>query len=1334
MKARGRGCGVTTYNAFFHGHPDPMWIYDCETLRFLEVNAAAIAHYGWTADEFSAMTIEDIRPAEDLPDLREHLAARAPGLEASGIWRHLCRDGSEILVDVRAQEIDYLGRRCRLVNARDVTKLVALEVENHRLVEREQRARQEAEDAAEKYQALFEAAPGNVLVLDAEDFRVVAASDNFLRNTWGARRYMLGQPVFEALAPDMEDAADGRQAVLAKLRASFEHVRRTGVGDALAVEAFPIRRPAHLGGGKEERFWSGTSTPVKDKKGEVRFIILRLEDVTEFVRSRAEQGGEAQARRQLEDRATHLEIDIILRARELEQANRELREREAMLREAEKVANFGSWAIDMDSGEVRWSDHLYRIAGVRRKHFGHRIEDVLALIHPDDRETFQALRRSAIEDGAPFDRVFRMLRPDGELRYIRQIGALRKRSGRRILSGIVQDVTELHQAERRAEEVTLLMRIAERTARVGGWRVDLANRRIGWSDELARIYELEPGDAPDFDRAIQYTAPEFRERVVTVIRACIEQGVPFDENIEALTATGRRLQVRLIGEPERDENGKVGAIAGALQDVSELVAAREASERLSRRLVETLENINDAFYLLDPSWRFAFVNREASRLLGRDVAELLGRRGSEAFPEAAGSRIERIFLYAVKQGKAVDFTEYYRPLGRWFSGRAHPSREGVAVYFRDVTEERSNEQQLRLLESAVSRLNDIVLITEADPIDEPGPRIVYVNDAFEKITGYRRDEVMGRSPRFLQGPASDRVALDRLRRALRAREPVRTELLNYSKNGVPFWSEIDIVPIANASGWYTHWVSVQRDITERHAAEQALRESEERLRLVAATSKDVIWDWDAETGEIWWNEGLRRHFGYEPEDFGSRTEDWMARVHPEDRMRVRDTLDVALRDGEGHWRAEYRFLRADGEYARVLDEGGVLRDGDGAPRRMLGTMTDVTEMRKLEEQLQQAQRMDAIGQLTGGVAHDFNNLLTVILGNAEMLAESLSEEAPLRKLAEMTRSAAERGAELTNRLLAFARRQTLDPEPTDIGRLVTGMDSLLRRTLGEHVRIVMSGMADLWPALVDPSQLENALLNLCINARDAMAGGGVLSIEACNTTLDASDAGAWQDLAPGDYIMIAVSDTGAGMDKATAERAFEPFFTTKGTGHGSGLGLSMVYGFVKQSRGHLRLYSEPGHGTVIRLYLPRANGRQPCRDLLETEQTIPRGSERVLVVEDDDLVRGHVTAQLAELGYQVFEASSGPDALRNLDEHPEIDLLFTDIVMPGGLNGHELAHRARERLPGLPVLFTSGYTENVIGCDGSLEPGVQLLNKPYSRMQLAHKLREALLESGYSLD
>ncbi len=384
------------------------------------------------------------------------------------------------------------------------------------------------------------------------------------------------------------------------------------------------------------------------------------------------------------------------------------------------------------------------------------------------------------------------------------------------------------------------------------------------------------------------------------------------------------------------------------------------------------------------------------------------------------------------------------------------------------------------------------------------------------------------------------------------------------------------------------------------------------------------------------------------------------------------------------------------------------------------------EIEATESQVRQAQKMEAIGQLTGGVAHDFNNILTVITGTIEILGEAVKDRPYLAQITNMIGAAAARGADLTQHLLAFSRQQPLQPRSTDVNALVIEAARLLKPTLGEQIEIESMLAHDSHPALIDPSQLSTAILNLALNARDAMPNGGKLTLETKNVVLDENYASMNREVRPGNYVMIAVSDSGEGIPGSLLDKVFEPFFTTKDVGKGSGLGLSMVYGFVKQSNGHIKIYSEEGHGTTVKLYLPQAAG---VADALTAETGISSfegGDESILIVEDDALVREYVVTQISRFGYDTLSASNAAEALLIINGPERIDLLFTDVIIPGGMNGRQLAIEALTLRPELKVLYTSGYTENAIVHHGRLDAGVLLLPKPYLSSDLARMIKTAL--------
>ncbi|WP_249158668.1 ATP-binding protein [Bradyrhizobium tropiciagri] len=385
------------------------------------------------------------------------------------------------------------------------------------------------------------------------------------------------------------------------------------------------------------------------------------------------------------------------------------------------------------------------------------------------------------------------------------------------------------------------------------------------------------------------------------------------------------------------------------------------------------------------------------------------------------------------------------------------------------------------------------------------------------------------------------------------------------------------------------------------------------------------------------------------------------------------------------------------------------------------------EQLEAEQKLRQVQKMEAVGHLTGGIAHDFNNILTVVTGLIDILADAVAHDAALSSVTKMISDAASRGAEVTKHLLAFSRQQPLQPREANLNTLVQDTARLLRPSLGEQIEIDTSLEPDAWPAFIDPNHLATALLNLAVNARDAMPEGGKLMIETSNVILDETYAASNLDVRAGEYVMVAVSDTGAGIPEAIREKVFEPFFTTKDTGKGTGLGLSMVYGFIKQSDGHLKIYSEEGHGTSVKLYLPRSSG-----DGVDAEP-VPvvdarGGSESILVVEDDPLVRNYVSAQLEQLGYHTMVTANGPEALAAIDKGFVCDLLFTDVIMSGGMNGRQVADAVTAKLPSVRVLFTSGYTEDAIFHHGRLDPDVTLLPKPYRKSDLARMIRQVLAQ------
>jgi len=610
------------------------------------------------------------------------------------------------------------------------------------------------------------------------------------------------------------------------------------------------------------------------------------------------------------------------------------------------------------------------------------------------------------------------------------------------------------------------------------------------------------------------------------------------------------------------------------------------------------------------------------------------------------------------------------------------------------------------------------------------------NPGGSAIYGYAPDEIVGRHYSiFFPEEAREHGIVEIELREAREHRSFETEGWRKRKDGSVFWASVLTTSLVDHDGSLLGFVKVVRDESDKRKAHDAVIESERRFRLLVEGVTDYsIFMLSPEGLVTNWNSGARRIKGYTADEIiGAHFSRFYS---PEDAAAgmPQRALDTAAR--EGRFESEGWRLRRNGTrfWAHVIVDA--IRDEKGTLIGFAKITRDVTERREADQLLEetraallQAQKMEAIGKLTGGVAHDFNNVLQVLRGNLELLRTRCLHDSWSMDRVSSAIDAVERGAKLASQLLAFGRRQALRPVSVNLAAMVRGMDDLLRRALGETIEVETVVSGGLWNAFVDLHQLENVLLNLAINARDAMPEGGKLTLELANAMLDDRYVRSLSDVPPGQYVMLGVTDTGIGMPPEVVERAFDPFFTTKPEGEGTGLGLSMAYGFVKQSGGHIRIYSEVGHGTTVRVYLPRSSveAAEPVR---WRNAPVTGGTETVLVVEDDQKVQATVIEMLSELGYHVLKADNADQALVVLSSGVHVDLIFTDVVMPGTLKSPEMARRAVTMQPHVRVLFTSGYTQNAIVHGGRLDPGVELLSKPYSREDLAFKLRQMLGSPG----
>ena len=624
----------------------------------------------------------------------------------------------------------------------------------------------------------------------------------------------------------------------------------------------------------------------------------------------------------------------------------------------------------------------------------------------------------------------------------------------------------------------------------------------------------------------------------------------------------------------------------------------------------------------------------------------------------------------------------------------------------------------------------LMLSSQAEIVLFWGPELCALyNEAYAPTIGDKHPRVLGRPAREGWTELWDDLE-PLLRSVVEQGQPVHAKdrpfyIERAGGLGEQVFFDINYSPVYEADGSIGGALCIVSETTKRVMAEKEMRADRARLWALArdpflVADRDGTWL----AASPAWTDIL----GWSEAELIGRTSEWME--HPEDLAKTRGEI-AALAQGMPTARFENRFRAKDGSYRNF--------SWTAVPENNLVycVARDVTEQRAraraladAEDALRQAQKMETLGQLTGGVAHDFNNLLQIVTGNLELLQRDLPEDqARLRRAADNAMAGAERAALLTQRLLAFSRRQPLAPERIDPNRLVSGMSDLLNRTLGETIEVETIQSARIWPVEIDVNQMENALLSLAVNARDAMPDGGKLTIEVANTHIDEAYAAQEAEVSPGQYVLISVSDTGQGMDEDVLSHAIEPFFTTKEVGRGTGLGLSMVYGFIKQSGGHIRVYSERGHGTTVKIYLPRFYGPLPDNDTGTVSRATPvcGGDETVLVCEDDDKVRAYTVDVLKELGYRVMEADNGAAALKALEMASEpIDLLFTDVILPGGMTGADIAQQARAQQPGLRILFATGYARNAIIHHGRLDPGVELLTKPFTYAELAAKVRDML--------
>ena len=877
----------------------------------------------------------------------------------------------------------------------------------------------------------------------------------------------------------------------------------------------------------------------------------------------------------------------------------------------------------------------------------------------------------------------------------------------------------LEESERRYGELVA-------RAPIGIYRATRQGRFLSVNAAFARLLGYESTEEVlNLDLVADvYFDPSDRERF---IRENEKRGgqSPFDARFKR--RDGSPFWVRIQARGVRGISGAVEHFEGFIYDLDERKRAEEALRQSEERYRSLIDASRDGIAIMDSEGVLKYASPSAESLTGYHPEELLGRNAFALVHPAdvpgLRARLSEMLVEAPSRVPVpISFRLRHRD-GQWRFFEVVASNQvgdtalsGFVLGLRDVTERMEGEKSIRELLLAVEQTEDAIYMTD------PDGTITYVNPGFERIYGYPREEVRGKTPRILKSGQHDPAFYKQFWKRLLSGGPVREQFVNRRRDGQLVVVEASVSPVLDGQGKRIGFIAVQSDVTESRRAEKEMRRSEERFRRLFDSNTIGIVVADLSGLVLETNDAYLQMLGYTREELLSGQFRWDTLTPHEHRASDQVAVEQLQATGVAQpWEKE--LLRKDGSRVPVLIGVAMLGESEG---RCIAYIVDLSSRRQLEEQFRQAQKMEAIGQLAGGVAHDFNNLLTVILGFAELAAAEIETGSRLSEPLEEIRKAGERAAGLTRQLLAFSRRQVLEPRVLDVNELVANLDKMLRRLIGEDIELATVLDPGAGRIRADAGQIEQVIVNLAVNARDAMPGGGKLTIETRNVDLDEVYAREHIAVRPGPYVMLAITDSGVGMSAETKTHMFEPFFTTKEKGKGTGLGLATVYGIVKQSEGNIWVYSELHRGTTFKAYFPRVESasENAARHLADGRST--RGSETVLLVEDEKAVRTLTRKILERSGYSVLEMADGEEALEAARLQPEpIHLLLTDVVMPQ-VSGPDLAARIVAMRPEVKVLFMSGYTDDAVVRHGVLADGVHFLQKPFTPEALTRKIREIL--------
>ena len=1045
-------------------------------------------------------------------------------------------------------------------------------------------------------------------------------------------------------------------------------------------------------------------------------------------------------------------LAIVVETTERVRAEKALRESEAQFRTFASVMPNHVWSATSE-GKLDWFNqqvHEYTGAPIGELD-GDRWG---AVVHPEDLDRAVAAWSMAVREGSNYEIEFRLRNAAGAYRWhLARAMPIRDAAGNVVRwIGTNTDIDDQVRTERALRDREADLARVQQIGKVGGVEVFLNNGfRNRRSPEYLAIHGLPPEAATEtHEDWVRRLHPEDRERTEQQFIDAVKGDVR-DYNAEYRIVRPNDGQVRWIAvkaEIERDAQGRAVRLVGAHIDITDAKVAELALRESEQRFRLVSESAPVMLWMGDVEGKCLYLNRKQREFWGVAPSGVAGFDWSAVLHPDDRETLFGVFGLAMRDHTPFTVEARYRRLDgeyRLVRTDAQPRFDvrgeflGMIGVNVDITETRRAEQALRESEERFR------LIANSAPVpmwvSHLGGTRAFVNQAYMDFLGLSYEECLvfdwrkALHPEDLQRILQEQIAGEG------SRKPFALEARYRRADGQWRWLRSESQPRWGAEGDHIGFIGVAHDTTSAKQAEIELRGLNETLEAeveARTRERDRIWNASqdllvvAGADGIWLNvnPAIGPTLGWAEKDVLGRSSQWLE--HPHDVVRTRaETAHLA--GGGKTQRFENRLRHRDGSY-RWLSWTAAAHEGliYAVARNVTDEKEAAETLRHTEEALRQSQKMEAVGQLTGGIAHDFNNLLQGIVGSLDLVQKRIADGrlGEVQRFVNGAMTSANRAAALTHRLLAFSRRQPLNPKPVKANPLVASMEDLLRRTMGEKVELELVLASGLWTTLCDQNQLENSILNLSINARDAMPDGGRLTIETCNAHLDHAYAAANSDVDPGQYVCVRVTDTGTGMTPDVAARAFDPFFTTKPIGQGTGLGLSMIYGFARQSDGHVKIDSEPGLGSTIKLYLPRYSGDEEVQGIAEqSAEADPSGSgQTVLVVEDEALVRLLIVDVLDELGYKAVEAADGPSGLRILQSQQRVDLLITDIGLPG-LNGRQVADAARLQRPDLKVLFMTGYAENAAITKGILTTGMQMITKPFAMDALTKRIRD-LMESG----